>query len=99
MSRGSLVTPSRPTWLANGLPRFALIWPPDTDIQLARTSFRTDVPKVRVWLATPLRVRVVSERPNPGTSVSCSVLVPKGCCSSASKVLKRTSSWSAAVSR
>ena len=51
-----------------------------------------------VWLATRLRVRVVSERPNPGTSVSCSVLVPNGCVSSASKVLNRASSWSDAVS-
>ena len=92
MSRGSVVTPCSPTSVANGLPRFWLIWPPPTDIQPTRSSFSSEFPRTRVWLATALRVVVVSERPKPGTSDSCSALVPNGCVSSASKVLKRTSS-------
>ena len=38
-------------------------------------------------------------RPNPGTSVSCSTLVPNGWSSSASKVLKRANNWSLSPSR
>ena len=99
MSRGSVVTPARPTSWANVLPWFRLTWPPPTVIHPKRNSFNADVPNVRVWLTTRFRVRVVSERPNPGTSDSCSALVPNGCVSSASKVLKRASNWSAPVSR
>ena len=52
-------------------------------------------PKTRVWLATRFRVLVVNDRPNPGTSVSWSALVPNGWSSSASNVLNRAKSWSA----
>ena len=100
MSRGSLVTPSRPTWLAKSV---ALIQARpgrhSTLIQPKRSSFSSELPNTCVWLATRFRVCVVSDRPNPGTSVSCSALVPNGWSSSASKVLKRANSWSASVSR
>ncbi len=70
MSRGSVVTPSSPTSWANGFPRFGLICPPATVIHPKRTSFSIPVPKMRVWLNATLRVFVVNERPNPGTSAS-----------------------------
>ena len=68
--------------------------PAVTFIQPTRISFSFELPKTRVWLATAFRVCVVSVRPNPGTSDSCSALVPNGWRSSASNVLKRAKSWS-----
>ena len=50
MSRGSVVTPSRPTCCAKGLPLFRLSCPPATVIQPKRSSFSIEVPKMRVWL-------------------------------------------------
>ena len=40
-------------------------------------------------LAIALRVRVVTNLPNPGSNVSCRLLVPNGWNSSASNVLNR----------
>ena len=77
----------------------ALSCPPSTVIQPKRTSFSSEFPNTCVWLATRFRVFVVNDRPNPGTSVSWSALVPNGWSSSASNVLKRAKSWSASVSR
>ena len=93
-SRGSRVTPCRPTWLAKSTPRFSLTCPPLTRIQPKRISFTTERPNRCVWLTPTFRALVPTSRPKPGTSVSCSTLVPNGCTSSASNVLKRAKSWS-----